>query len=126
MRVVPAEVVEKFGNLVIYSRMEFAMPMSSADEMGRNLVKVTDFRSVWICVFLERLATNVTLNRIVVLLLLCARQSLHWKIVFKIIDALSFPIGQSVLKLGERIFIDRILSTCVHCLNGIDQYFACR
>ena len=96
VRVEPAEVVEKYGDLVIYSPLEIAMPVSGADEMARNVVMVTDFWSFWIFVSLERLATNVALNRIVVLLLLCARQSLHWNIVFQMSDALPFPIDQSV------------------------------
>ena len=75
VRVVPAEVVEKHGDLVIYSSLEFAMPVSGADEMARNVVVVTDFRSFRIFVSQKRLAKNVALNRIVVLFLLCARQS---------------------------------------------------
>ena len=81
VQVVPAKVVEKHRDLVIYSLLKIALPVSSADEMARNVVMVTDFRSFWIFVSQKRLGTNVTFNRIVVLLLLCARQSLHWNIV---------------------------------------------
>ena len=52
VRVVPSEVVEKHGDLVIYSSLEIAMPVSDADEMARNVVVVTDFRSFRIFVFL--------------------------------------------------------------------------
>ena len=81
VRFVPAEVVEKYGDLIIYSPLKIAMPVSGADEMARNVVVVMDFQSFRIFVSQKRLATNVTLNRIVVLLLLCSRQSLHWNIV---------------------------------------------
>ena len=96
VRVVPAEVVKKHWDLIIDSPLEIAMPVGGAYEMARNVVMITDLRSSRIFVSLERLATNVALNRIVVLLLLCARQSLHWNIIFQMIDALSFPIDQSV------------------------------
>ena len=45
VRVVPAEVVEKHGDLVIYSPLEIAMTVGGADEMARNVVMVTDFWS---------------------------------------------------------------------------------
>ena len=86
------------------------MTVRGADEMARTVVIVTDFRSFWIFVFQERLATNLALNRIVVLLLLCTRLSLHWNIVIQMIFALSFPIDQSVEKLADHIFINRMPS----------------
>ncbi len=82
MRIVPAEVVEKHGDLIIDPALEIAMLMSGANEIARNVVVVTDFWSFRIFVSLERLATNVALSRIVVLFLLCARKSFHWNIVF--------------------------------------------
>ena len=77
VRVVPAEVVIKYKDLIISSLLEIAIPVSVADEMARYVVVVTNFRSLRTFVSQKRLATNVTLNRIVVLLLLCSRQSLH-------------------------------------------------
>ena len=77
VRIVSANIVKKHRDLVIYSSLEIAMTMSAAHKLGRNVVMVTDFRSVRIFLSLKRLLTNVDLNCIVVLLILCARQSSH-------------------------------------------------
>ena len=121
VQVGPAEVVETYRDLVIYSSLKIAMPVSGADEMARNVVMVPDFWSCRIFVSLKRLSTNVKMNRIVVLHLLCARQSLHWNIVFKMINALSFSIDTSSYRLAERSFFDRMPCPCGHCLNSGDQ-----
>ena len=66
--------------------------MCGGDEEARNVIVVTDFGTFWVLITKEWLATDVALSRVVILLLLRPRESLHWNVVLQLLNALPLPV----------------------------------
>ena len=105
VRIVFTEVMEEDRDPETYRALQVALAVSGADEESRDVVVVTDLRPLWI-VFLERVAANVTLSRIVIFFLFLTTNAVHWSICPKLLDDRRLPLDEYVQELGERILAD--------------------
>ena len=77
MLIISAKVVKEDGDLVVDLPLEIALLVSSADKPPRHVIVIADFDASRILVAFEWFSADVTVSRIVILLLLTSREPFH-------------------------------------------------
>ena len=122
VRVVSTEVVEEDRDSETDRSLQVALAVSGADEESSNVIMVSDLRPIRI-VLLERLAADVALRRVLVLLPLLSAHSLHRSSGSELLKDCCFSIDEDVQELGQRILFDLhhcqlIVSAEIRAENG--------
>ena len=105
MRIVATEVVEEHWNLETDRALQVTLAVCGADEPARDMVVVSDFRTL--CFTFYKLVTaDVAQSGIIVFLLLAGTQALHRSICPKYRYEFRFPYNKRVKEHGERVLSD--------------------
>ena len=106
MRIVSTEVVKEDWDPKTDQSLPAELAVSRAKEVPSDVVVITELRLLRI-VLLERVAADVALRRVFILLPLLGTQAFHRSIRPEFLHDRCFPLDKLVQELGEHIHPDR-------------------